>query len=107
MRPGGTLAPMPTISCWNAAASCVLLSFLSSEPPVVISEGNHPTIIRHQTDPTLLGLEIEGIPALTRSDTVDADVDVFVTEIEGHLPGHMHSSSFAYLVLVSFVDSVV
>lgn len=42
MRPGGTRAPTFRISCWNAESSWAVLSFLSSEAPVVISEGYQP-----------------------------------------------------------------
>ena len=43
----------------------------------------------------------------TRSDTVDTDVDVLMTQIIGQLPGYMHSSSLAHLVVVSFIPSAI
>jgi hypothetical protein len=49
MRPGGTLAPVSTISFWKADSSCGVLSLSALEPPVVISDGNHPAQIQYES----------------------------------------------------------
>jgi hypothetical protein len=99
MRPGGTLAPVSIISFRNADSSCGVLSLSAFEPPVVISDGNHPTHNQHWTrQPAVYETRVR-----TRRDTVYADFDVLMGEIKGKLSCHMDGCSFADLNLCLLV----
>jgi hypothetical protein len=81
MRPGGTRAPIPAISCWKAESSCEVLSLLSSEPPVVISEGNHPSHnVSYYTFPELLD---RWMYLRTWCNAIHANLDFLMAEVEG------------------------